>query len=289
MLFFIYAVIGMQVLAVPNCWNELSFCAFPTFLGLWGTLLQVFGKVALVDGTQIHRNNNFQTFPQAVLMLFRWAWTVSWVTIGYEVELRSLLSCPDVPPERTGRRSWWLPCMERSVTQSLRSCQGRNTPVGPTLPSSTSWASTVCVPSWWATASHFHDETASQTQADIFFLFHHLRSWTCLSPWSWTTLITWHGTGPSSVRTIWTSLRRSGQNTTPRPRTPEQFSRSHVHGGRLHEEMILWCHRGRIKHLDVVTLLRRIQPPLGFGKFCPHRAACKVRLRTPQDSLECFA
>lgn len=34
--------------------------------------------------------------------------------------------------------------------------------------------------------------------------------------------------------------------------------------------------RGRIKHLDVVTLLRRIQPPLGFGKFCPHRAACKV-------------
>lgn len=35
-------------------------------------------------------------------------------------------------------------------------------------------------------------------------------------------------------------------------------------------------HRGRIKHLDVVTLLRRIQPPLGFGKLCPHRVACKV-------------
>lgn len=35
--------------------------------------------------------------------------------------------------------------------------------------------------------------------------------------------------------------------------------------------------RGRIKHLDVVTLLRRIPPPLGFGKFCPHRIACKVR------------
>lgn len=34
--------------------------------------------------------------------------------------------------------------------------------------------------------------------------------------------------------------------------------------------------RGRIKHLDVVTLLRRIQPPLGFGKFCPHLVACKV-------------
>ncbi|KAL8222208.1 UNVERIFIED_CONTAM: hypothetical protein K2H54_075136 [Gekko kuhli] len=34
--------------------------------------------------------------------------------------------------------------------------------------------------------------------------------------------------------------------------------------------------KGRIKHLDVVTLLRRIQPPLGFGKLCPHRVACKM-------------
>lgn len=34
--------------------------------------------------------------------------------------------------------------------------------------------------------------------------------------------------------------------------------------------------RGRIKHLDVVTMLRRIQPPLGFGKLCPHRVACRV-------------
>lgn len=38
--------------------------------------------------------------------------------------------------------------------------------------------------------------------------------------------------------------------------------------------------RGRIKHLDVVTLLRRIQPPLGFGKLCPHRVACKVNTHT---------
>ncbi len=34
-------------------------------------VLQVFGKVAMVDGTHINRNNNFQTFPQAVLLLFR--------------------------------------------------------------------------------------------------------------------------------------------------------------------------------------------------------------------------
>lgn len=52
---------------------------------------QVFGKVAMVDGTHINRNNNFQTFPQAVLLLFRcvgsgsqvftvfWVWLVRWL------------------------------------------------------------------------------------------------------------------------------------------------------------------------------------------------------------------
>ncbi|XP_045885967.1 voltage-dependent L-type calcium channel subunit alpha-1S-like [Micropterus dolomieu] len=44
--------------------------------------------------------------------------------------------------------------------------------------------------------------------------------------------------------------------------------------------------QGRIKHLDVVTLLRRIPPPLGFGKFCPHRIACKrlVSMNMPLNS-----
>ena len=36
--------------------------------------------------------------------------------------------------------------------------------------------------------------------------------------------------------------------------------------------------KGFIKHVDVVTLLRKISPPLGFGKLCPHRVACKVRM-----------
>ncbi|KAA0713569.1 Voltage-dependent L-type calcium channel subunit alpha-1D [Triplophysa tibetana] len=53
MLFFIYAVIGMQV----------------------------FGKIAMVDGTSINRNNNFQTFPQAVLLLFRCATGEAWQQI----------------------------------------------------------------------------------------------------------------------------------------------------------------------------------------------------------------
>lgn len=49
----------------------------------------------------------------------------------------------------------------------------------------------------------------------------------------------------------------------------------------LDEFIRLWSEydpdaKGRIKHLDVVTLLRKISPPLGFGKLCPHRVACKV-------------
>lgn len=49
----------------------------------------------------------------------------------------------------------------------------------------------------------------------------------------------------------------------------------------LDEFVRLWSEydpdaKGRIKHLDVVTLLRKISPPLGFGKLCPHRVACKV-------------
>ena len=75
MLFFIYAVIGMQV---GNYMRQKMF--FYCFIQLykmavvfmWRIFLpQVFGKIAMVDGTHINRNNNFQTFPQAVLLLFR--------------------------------------------------------------------------------------------------------------------------------------------------------------------------------------------------------------------------
>ncbi|CAN7978875.1 unnamed protein product, partial [Ixodes persulcatus] len=59
----------------------------------------------------------------------------------------------------------------------------------------------------------------------------------------------------------------------------------------LDEFVRLWSEydpdaKGRIKHLDVVTLLRKIQPPLGFGKLCPHRVACKklVSMNMPLNS-----
>ncbi len=67
MLFFIYAVIGMQVKYTNNGCNILSVVLNDNL----PVLCQVFGKIALLDGTMINRNNNLQTFPQAVLVLFR--------------------------------------------------------------------------------------------------------------------------------------------------------------------------------------------------------------------------
>ncbi|RLV95304.1 hypothetical protein DV515_00012920 [Chloebia gouldiae] len=130
MLFFIYAVIGMQM----------------------------FGKIAMVDGTQINRNNNFQTFPQAVLLLFR---SIINLFVAVIMDNFDYLT-----------RDWSI--------------------LGP----------------------------------------HHL----------------------DEFKRIWAEY------------DPEAT--------------------GRIKHLDVVTLLRRINPPLGFGKFCPHRVACKrlVCMNMPLNS-----
>ena len=59
----------------------------------------------------------------------------------------------------------------------------------------------------------------------------------------------------------------------------------------LDEFVRLWSEydpeaKGRIKHVDVITLLRRISPPLGFGNLCPHRVACKrlVSMNMPLNS-----
>lgn len=72
MLFFIYAVIGMQVNigASCNCFSEG-----------YNNKFQTFGKITINDDTPIHRNNNFQSFPQAVLVLFRSATGEAWQDI----------------------------------------------------------------------------------------------------------------------------------------------------------------------------------------------------------------
>lgn len=78
MLFFIYSVVGMQVsiILTNTCVKfvpELCIFSLFTVASFYiEVVLQIFGKIALVDGTEINRNNNFQTFPSAVLLLFRW-------------------------------------------------------------------------------------------------------------------------------------------------------------------------------------------------------------------------
>lgn len=54
--------------------------------------MQVFGKITLDSSTSIHQNNNFQTFEQSILVLFRCATGEVWQDI--------MMSCLRVPSTR---------------------------------------------------------------------------------------------------------------------------------------------------------------------------------------------
>ncbi|XP_074055286.1 voltage-dependent L-type calcium channel subunit alpha-1D isoform X7 [Macrotis lagotis] len=182
MLFFIYAVIGMQM----------------------------FGKVAMKDNNQINRNNNFQTFPQAVLLLFRCATGEAWQEI--------MLAC--LPGKRCDPESDYNPGEEFTC--------GSNFAI-------------VYFISFYMLCAFL---IINLFVAVIMDNFDYLtRDWSILGP---------HHL--DEFKRIWSEY------------DPEA--------------------KGRIKHLDVVTLLRRIQPPLGFGKLCPHRVACKrlVAMNMPLNS-----
>ncbi|XP_055922391.1 voltage-dependent calcium channel type D subunit alpha-1 isoform X4 [Eupeodes corollae] len=183
MLFFIYAVIGMQV----------------------------FGKIALNDDSAITRNNNFQTFPQAVLVLFRSATGEAWQDIMMDCSVR-----PDI-----------VVCDAKSDDSTNKNC-----------------GSNIAFPyfiSFYVLCSFL---IINLFVAVIMDNFDYLtRDWSILGP------------------------------------------------HHLDEFIRLWSEydpdaKGRIKHLDVVTLLRKISPPLGFGKLCPHRMACKrlVSMNMPLNS-----
>ncbi|XP_016119663.1 voltage-dependent L-type calcium channel subunit alpha-1S-like, partial [Sinocyclocheilus grahami] len=182
MLFFIYAVIGMQV----------------------------FGKIALLDGTMINRNNNFQTFPQAVLLLFRCATGEGWQEI--------MLGC--LYGQRCDPKSEYLPGEEYTCGSGF---------------------AILYFMSFYMLCAFL---IINLFVAVIMDNFDYLtRDWSILGP---------HHL--DEFKKIWAEY------------DPEAT--------------------GRIKHLDVVTLLRRIQPPLGFGKFCPHRVACKrlISMNMPLNS-----
>ncbi|CAN8004779.1 unnamed protein product [Ixodes pacificus] len=182
MLFFIYAVIGMQL----------------------------FGKIGLENDSAIDRNNNFQTFPQAVLVLFRSATGESWQEI--------MLSCLNTKEAKCDKSSE----------------EGDQAPCG-------SDVALIYFISFYILCSFL---IINLFVAVIMDNFDYLtRDWSILGP------------------------------------------------HHLDEFVRLWSEydpdaKGRIKHLDVVTLLRKIQPPLGFGKLCPHRVACKklVSMNMPLNS-----
>ncbi|XP_067863301.1 voltage-dependent L-type calcium channel subunit alpha-1S-like [Heptranchias perlo] len=182
MLFFIYAVIGMQV----------------------------FGKIANVDGAQINRNNNFQTFPQAVLLLFRCATGEAWQEI--------MLACQ--PGKLCDPESDYEP--------------------GEEFTCGTNFAVFYFISFYMLCAFLIINLFVAVIMDNFDYL---TRDWSILGP---------HHL--DEFKRIWAEY------------DPEA--------------------KGRIKHLDVVTLLRRIQPPLGFGKFCPHRVACKrlVSMNMPMNS-----
>ncbi|XP_050686137.1 muscle calcium channel subunit alpha-1-like isoform X28 [Eriocheir sinensis] len=171
LLFFIYGVVGMQV----------------------------FGKIALdFENTQIHRHNNFQTFFQAVMVLFRSATGEAWQEI--------MLSC--LPPDAG--------CDPASEDSAAKTC-----------------GSMVAYPYFISFYTLCSFLIINLFVAVIMDNFDYLtRDWSILGPHHLDEFIT-----------LWSEY------------DPDA--------------------KGRIKHLDVVTLLRKISPPLGFGKLCPYRVACK--------------
>ncbi|XP_057654899.1 muscle calcium channel subunit alpha-1 isoform X1 [Diorhabda carinulata] len=184
MLFFIYAVIGMQM----------------------------FGKIEsndLQSSSSITRNNNFGSFFQAVLVLFRSATGEAWQEI--------MIDCADTPAAKC----------HSNLKKDSHTC-----------------GSVVAYPffiSFYVLCSFL---IINLFVAVIMDNFDYLtRDWSILGP------------------------------------------------HHLDEFIRLWSEydpdaKGRIKHLDVVTLLRKISPPLGFGKLCPHRVACKrlVSMNMPLNS-----
>merc|ERR1719322_1139261 len=183
LIFFIYGVVGMQV----------------------------FGKIAPQEGTQIHRNNNFQTFFEAILVLFRSATGEAWQEI-----MLSCLKRPDVI------------CDERS--------EDANDPAG----CGTDFAFIYFI-SFFVVCSFL---ILNLFVAVIMDNFDYLtRDWSILGP---------HHL--DEFRTVWAEY------------DPEAS--------------------GQIKHVNVVRLLRRIQPPLGFGKLCPKRTVCRklVSMNMPLSS-----
>jgi len=168
---------------------------------IYGTVgMQMMGRIAIDEETNIHRNNNFQSFPMAMLVLFRSATGEAWQEI--------MLDC--VPSET-------------AICDPESEDAGKEGGCG----------SYVAYPYFCSFFIICAFLVLNLFVAVIMDNFDYLtRDWSILGP------------------------------------------------HHLSEFVHLWSEydpdaKGFIKHVDVVTLLRKISPPLGFRKLCPHRVACK--------------
>ncbi|XP_076090136.1 muscle calcium channel subunit alpha-1-like isoform X9 [Mytilus galloprovincialis] len=195
MLFFIYAVIGMQI----------------------------FGKISINnEDSQLHRNNNFQTFQLAVLVLFRSATGEAWQDVMLSCVHKPNVLCETGPPPDD-----LVNQVNSTFTAAANVC-------------GTDFAYFYFI-SFYILCSFL---IINLFVAVIMDNFDYLtRDWSILGPHHLDEFVRY-----------WSDY------------DPEA--------------------KGRIKHLDVVTLLRKISPPLGFGKLCPHRVACKrlVSMNMPLNS-----
>ncbi|CAH8831967.1 unnamed protein product [Trichobilharzia szidati] len=187
MIFFIYAVIGMQL------FGQISIDDNPLEDEEWPIL---------------HRNNNFQNFFYALLVLFRCATGESWQEI--------MMAC------REGQK-----CSKDADETEVNGCGSKLA---------------------YAYFISFHAISAflviNLFVAVIMDNFDYLtRDWSILGPHHLDEFVTkWADYDPEA--------------------------------------------KGRVRHLDVVTMLGKISPPLGFGSMCPHTRACHklVRMNMPLNS-----
>jgi len=77
---------------------------------------KAFGKIALNDSTPIYRNNNFQTFPAAVMVLFR-SVSICFISVLFEIYLCHVQG-------RSFQILFWRPSSCWKLLSSYRSSEG---------------------------------------------------------------------------------------------------------------------------------------------------------------------
>lgn len=200
MVFFVFAVVGMQF----------------------------FGRIDLNEDTSIDRNNNFQTFTNAVILLFRCATGEDWQKV-----------MADCMPGKACYQAPKLDKIDPDTTNYNQMTELRNQNIQ-------------------------EDSCGSYLAMPYFMLFYMLCAFLILNLFVAVIMDNF-----DYLTRDWSILG---------PHHLDEFKR-------------IWSDydpeaKGRIKHLDVVQLLRRINPPLGFGRLCPHRVACKrlVSMNMPLNS-----